>query len=211
MNAAAKTNPVRTIILRMLAGAVVGAISTGLFLAFVGDPFMDLDDPANVIAMVAGLSYVVIGLGVAVGIAAPKAGATYLNVEDADEIREQGASLTPSAIACVLIGVFLLVLALAEAIGTGIAVPVAGASLVGIAIAAWFTAKNQDELTKQIGLEASSLAYQVVMIALAAWALLAVMGSTVAISPLALVSGLAMLQLFAAFVVITKRGMLMPR
>jgi hypothetical protein len=211
MNAAAKTNPVRTIILRMLAGAFVGAVSTGLFLAFVGDPFMDLDDPANVIAMVAGLSYVVIGLGVAVGIAAPKAGATYLNVEDADEIREQGASLTPSAIACVLIGVFLLVLALADAIGTGIAVPVAGASLIGIAIAAWFTAKNQDELTKQIGLEASSLAYQVVMIALSAWALLAVMGTTVAISPLALVSGLAMLQLFAAFVVITKRGMLMPR
>ena len=211
MNAAAKTNPVRVLILRTLAGAVVGAATTGLFLAFVGDPLLDLGDPTNLLAIVAGLSYVVMGLGVAFGIAAPKAGATYLNVEDADEIREQGAALTPSAIACVLIGAFLLVLALAEAIGSGIAVPVAGACLIGIAIAAWFTAKNQDELTKQIGLEASSLAYQVVMTALAVWALLAVTRTTVAISPLALVSGLAMLQLFAAFVVITKRGMLMPR
>ena len=211
MKGAAKKAPVRTLITRMLAGAIVGAASMGLFLAFVGDPFVNLDDPANVIAIVAGLSYVVIGLGVAFGLAAPKAGATYLNVEDADEIREQGAALTPSAIACVLVGAFLLVLVLAETIGSGVALPIASACLVGIGIAGWFTARNQDELTKQIGLEASSIAYQIVLAGLGVWALLAAVGIPVTVSPLGLVAGLSLLQLFTAFAVITKRGMLMPR
>jgi hypothetical protein len=211
MNAAAKTNPTRVLILRMVAGAVVGAATTGLFLAFVGDPFLDLGDPTNLLAIVAGLTYVVMGLGVAFGIAAPRAGATYLNVEDAEEIREQGGLLTPSAIACVLMGAFLLILALAEPIGTTIALSLAVVCLVGITISGWLTAKRQDELTKQIGLEASTMAFQVVLVAMGAWAVLALLRDTPAIDPLGLVSALALIQLFAVFIVITKRGMLMPR
>ena len=211
MNAVAKANPVRVLILRMVAGAIVGATTTGLFLAFVGDPFLDLGDPTNLLAIVAGLSYVVMGLGVAFGIAAPKAGATYLNVEDAEEIREQGRLLTPSAIACVLMGAFLLILALAEPIGRGVALPLAVACLVGIVVAGWLTARRQDELTKQIGLEASTMAFQVVLMGIAVWAVLALLGDGPSISPLALLSGLSLLQLFTAFVVITKRGMMMPR
>ena len=56
MNAAAKKAPVRTLMMRTLAGAIVGAASMGLFLTFVGDPFVNMDDPANVIAIVAGMS-----------------------------------------------------------------------------------------------------------------------------------------------------------
>ena len=142
---------------------------------------------------------------------APRAGATYLNVEDADELREQKGMLAASAIACVLTGAFLLILTFADAIGRDLALPLAGASLVGIAVTGWMVARRQDELTKQVGLEASTLTLQIVMVLYGCWAALVALGYASWITPLAFVASLTLLQLFAIFVVIAKRGMLMPR
>ena len=98
MSVTAEKDKMRVMLWRMLGGAVFGAAGTGLFLAFVGEPHMDLKDPGVMIAIVSGLTYVLIGLIVALGLASPKAGAKFLNVEDAEEIREEGPKLWLSAL-----------------------------------------------------------------------------------------------------------------
>lgn len=63
----------------------------------------DSADPGTAIALVTGMSYALIGLLVAFGIAAPGDGAKLLNVEDAEELREESPKLRYGAVACFLI------------------------------------------------------------------------------------------------------------
>ena len=210
MNATAERDKLRVMLWRMVGGAVVGAVGTGLFLAFVGEPNMDLDDPGIMLAIVSGLSYVLIGLIVAVGLASPKAGAKFLNVEDADEIREESPKLWMSALCCVLIGVFLLALAMADGlIGSQPALIIAAASFAGMLVIGFISAKRYDELTRQISLEASAGAFYTTVLFVGGWAALSHLGYVAWRSPLALVSGLALLLLVAIFVVAAQRGLMM--
>ena len=211
MNASVQKNPMRTMLMRMLAGAVVGAAGMGLFLAFVGDPFLDMEDPATVLASVTGVIYLLTGLMVWLGLAVPRLGSRFLNVEDAEEIREEGGKLKPAVAVMILTGAFLLVLALSDAIGRELSLVAALACLAGIAIGAWIAARRYDELMKRLGLEASALTLHLVMLLLGAWATLAQLGYADWLSPLAAVSALAILQLLASFIVVGRHGMLMPR
>ena len=214
MNATAQRNKVRVMLWRMFAGALVGGAGTGLFLAFVGGPHMDLDDPGIMLAIVAGVSYVLIGLIVALGLVAPRTGAKLLNVEDEEEIREEGPKLRSSVGACVLIGLFLLVLAMSgdgpgNILDRQTALILAAACCAGVLIVGRMSAKKNDELTRQISLEASALTLYVVLGLMAVWAALAQLGYAEWISPLTLISGLALLQLLAIFAVSARKGLLM--
>jgi hypothetical protein len=198
----------------MLVGAVVGATLTLLFLRFVVEPYVDLKHPDLLVPISAGLVYVLTGLSIAVGVAAPRAGAQFLNVEDADELREESGKLRPAALVMVLTGAFLMILALSGReglISTETGLVAALACLAGLVISGWVSAKRYDELTRRLGMEVSSLTLQIGMIAIAAWAAVAHLGFAAWVSPLALVSGYALLQLFISFVVIGRRGMLKPR
>lgn len=211
MNTAVQRNKLRTQLWRMLAGAVVGAVSTLLFLEFVAEGHMDLHDPAIMLATVAGLVYALMGLSVGFGILAPGAGARFLNVEDADELREEGPKLKIAAAACIVMGAFLLLLAL-TATGTLMSREAALAALLGClaiaAVLAVVSRKRTDEMTRQIGLEASAFTLQVALLGLAGWAVLTQLGYVGWISPLGLVSGLALVQLAAIFVISARRGLL---
>ena len=211
MNAATQKSQLRKIVMRTFAGAIVGAVGMALFLNFVAEPHLDLGDPTNMIAVVAGVSYLLIGLSVGVGLIAPDAGARFLNVEDSDELREERPKLKSATLVFVLTGVFLLLLALS---GAGILTPsttlaVALLCLVGIAVAGWISSKQSDELTRQMGLEASSITYQLAMLLVGGWAALAQLGYVAWMGPVALVSSLALLQLFVTFAVIGRRGLLL--
>ena len=215
MNASAQKNPTRTMIVRMLLAAVVGASVTLLFLAFVVDPHIQLKTGESLIAIGAGIVYVLTGLCLLFGLAAPRAGAHFLNVEDADELREEGGKLRPAALVMVLTGAFLMILALSGGepglMSRETGVVAALLCLGGIAIGSWVSAKRYDELMRRLGLEAASLTLQLGMLAIAVWAALAHLGHVAWIGPLTLVSGLALLQLFASFVVVGRHGMLKPR
>jgi len=215
VSAVAEKNRMRVLIGQMLGGAVFGAISIGAFIAYVGKPHMDLKDPAIMLTIVAGVSYVMIGLIVAAGLASPKAGAHFLNVEDADEIREESPKLIPAAIVFVLTGVFLLLLATygtgAAPMGRGVVLTAAAACLGGIIVAGWISSKRTDELTRQLGQETASATFQVMMLFLCVWGTLAHLDYVAWLSPLGLLSATALLQLLASFVIIAKKGMLMPR
>ena len=84
---------VRKLAMQMVAGAAVGASVTFGLLTFVGKSRFDLDDPSRVIALVTGLVFALTGLVVGLGVMAPKSGAHLLNVEDAEELREQRGPL----------------------------------------------------------------------------------------------------------------------
>jgi hypothetical protein len=199
---------------RMLAGAVTGAVATIAFMELVGKPRLDSADPGVVLAIIAGLIYALIGLAVGIGALAPRQGAVFLNVEDADEIREQRANLAPSAVSCILIGAFLLLLALAPVEGSGdrILWAAAGAAcLLGVAAIALFTRRRSDELMRQVSVEASAFAFHLALAALAVWALLAHLGYAEWMTPLTLIAGLALLSLVAVFWKAARKGMMAPR
>lgn len=201
-------------LMRMMAGMLFGAVAAALFLTFAGK-HLELGDGGTMLAVVAGLSYGLMGLGVLVGAVAPRTGARFLNVEDEDEIREQRRSLAPSAAACILIGLFLLLLAvspgLEAALGREALALIAGGILAGTVLTTLATNKRTDELTRQISLEASALALHVALVVLGGWAALAQLGFVEWMTPLALIAGLALLELFAIFAISAKRGLMRPR
>ena len=213
MSALVEKKKVRTVVLRMFGGAVVGAAVTGGFLAAFGDPLKAMDDPGAMLAIVAGLIYLLTGLIVWVGMAVPSAGAHFLNVEDEEELREEMPKLKFGVVVLILIGIFLLTLAFAGAgmISTAPALGISAGCLAGIVAAGWLGARKYDEMTRRMGQEAASATLQVGLLLLGGWAALAQLGYVAWVGPLALVSGLALLQLFVSFVIIGKRGMLMPR
>ena len=211
MNAAVQNKKLRTGIVRMFAGALVGGIATFLFLEFVGERFMDLDDAAVMLTVMAGLMYALIGLSVAFGLIAPRAGARFLNVEDAEELREEGPKLKIGAAASVLMGAFLLVLGLTSSgsLGREPALILLALCLAGAIVLTLIGRNRTDELTRQISLESTALTLQLALLAAAAWAALAELDYVEWISPLGLLSGLALLQLVAVFVVSARKGLLL--
>ena len=207
MNAIASKQKIRTMIWRMVAGGVVGAAATVAFL-FAVEPRIDLNSPSSALAIIAGLSYALIGLSVGFGLIAPNAGARFLNVEDPDELREEGPKLRIGAVCCFLIGAFLLLLAL----GGGSAMTMtAGACLVGLIVLTLLASRRNDELTRQISLEASAATLHIALVGIGAWALLNQLGLTGAIDSLGLIAALAFLELVAIFVVSARRGLMIPR
>jgi multisubunit Na+/H+ antiporter MnhB subunit len=154
------------------------------------------------------------GVGVGIGALAPRGGAVFLNVEDAEELREQRASLGPSAVSCILIGAFLLLLALAPvekggdltawAIG-------AGACLIGGVAIGIATRRRADELMRQVSLESSALTLNLALAGLSGWALLSHLGYVRWATPLTLIAGLALLHLAAIFWTAARKGMMKPR
>ena len=211
MNAAVQKDKARTAAKRMLAGALVGGVATFLFLEFVGEKFMDLDNGAVMLTVMAGLIYALIGLSIAFGLVAPRAGARFLNVEDEEELREEGPKLKIGAAASVLMGAFLLVLGLSSSgsVGREAALILLLLCFAGAIVLTFIGRRRTDELTRQISLESSALTLQIALLAAAAWAALAELGYVEWISPLGLLSGLALLQLFAVFVISARKGLLL--
>ena len=212
MNATVKKNKTREIVVRMLAGAVFGATVMSLFLAFVGKPHLDLNDPATAVTVIAGVCYLLIGLSVGLGLMAPRIGARFLNVEDSEELIEERHKLKPASIVFVLSGAFLLVLALSggetAVFSRAAALSIAILCMAGIVIAAMMGSKHTDEMTRQMGHEVASFTLQAAFLLIGGWAALAQLGYVAWMGPLALLSSLALLQLFVTFVVIGRRGML---
>lgn len=209
--AAVKTRMTKRDLLKMLGGAIFGAAGTGLFLALLDDR-IDFDDTGTMIAVVAGMSYFLMGLLVGFGALAPNTGARFLNVEDADEIREERPKLAPSAIACALIGLFLLTLVVADGFGNrGLGLVIAGAALVGVVAISVRTRRLGDELMRQVGYESAALTLHLALVVLAAWAALAHLGYAPWVDPLALISGAALLYLLVVFAVAGRKGLMRSR
>lgn len=197
---------------KLLVGALVGGGVTGMLLSIVGDRAA-IREPGVMLAIMAGLCYCLMGAIVGIGLLVPRAGARFLNVADADEIADERAKLAPSALSCILVGLFFLGLALAPAlpIGRDALALVLGLCVATVAAITIPATRHSDELTKRISTEASALTLHLALVLFGGWAALAHLGMVTWISPLAFLAGLALLMLLAIFWVGSRRGLLSAR
>jgi hypothetical protein len=205
---------VRKLLIPALIGAVIGYAASAAMLTYIDSAAVDGLSVSGTIAAVVGVLYAVIGLTMVVGVASPQLGARFLNVEDADELREQKKVLTLSGAAMLLWGVALLALALAAPDGPvpqAAALAVGGGGLViGIALSV-LVYRSSDELMLAVNLEAAALSYGLLLLVVGLWAMLAHLGYTAAPSPLDLLSLFYVLVLVASFIAVGRRGMLAIR
>lgn len=205
---------VRKLLILALIGGVVGYAAAAAMMYFIDSSAVGGLGKSATIAALVGVVYAVIGLGVGFGATSPAIGARFLNVEDADELREQKKVLTLSAAAMALWGASLLALALAAPDGP---VPQGAALVVGFGGLAIGTSlslpayRASDELMRAISLEAGALGYGLVLLVVGIWAMLAHLSYTAAPAPLDLLSLFYVLVLVASFIVVGRRGMLAPR
>ena len=163
---------VKKLLIPALIGGVAGFATSMAAFQFIDSPAVGGLGKSATIAVVVGALYILIGLAVGVGTASPKAGARFLNVEDADELREQKKVLIWSGGGMVLSGLSLIALALAAPDGP---VPQAVALTLGVggmvaSIAMSVVVYRQcDELMRAVNLEASAIGYALIG---AAWLVL---------------------------------------
>ena len=205
---------VKKLLIPALIGAAVGFGASMAALQFIDSPAVGgLGKSASIAALV-GVLYIVIGLGVAIGTASPNVGARFLNVEDADELREQKKLLTASGAGMGLWGMALIALALAAPDGP---VPQAAALALGaggLVIGAALSIpvyRQCDELMRAVNLEAGAISYALVLVVVGGWAMLAHLGYAAAPQPLDLLTLFYVLVLLASFIATGRRGMLTPR
>lgn len=80
---------VRKLLIPALLGGVAGFAGSAAMMHYIdSDAVGGLNKSATIAALV-GVLYVVIAVGILLGIARPGIGARFLNFEDADELREQ--------------------------------------------------------------------------------------------------------------------------
>jgi hypothetical protein len=197
---------------KMLLGALVGGGVCGMLLSLTGD-VLDLRHPDVVMAIAAGLSYLLIGALVLAGLARPSSGARFLNVADAEELTEERPKLLPSALSCMLIGAGFLGLAFAPALPIGplalaLLLAVAAAIVAAISLPAM---RRYDELTHRLSSDSAALTLYWALAVLGPWAILAYLGLAPWITPLGFLAALAILMLFAIFWTAARRGLLNPR
>jgi len=195
-----------------LIGGVFGAGAATLFLSLTGDSIR-FGDFGTMLAVIAGVTYTLLGLVVGLGVLAPRSGARFLNVADADEIREEKRKLGPSAIACVLIGIFFIALVLAPDTSTSRLMILLTLAICagGVVVTTLASRGRYDELTRQVSTEASALTLHLSMLLLGGWATLSQLGYVGWMSPLAFIAGLALLSLAAICWIAAKKGLMAPR
>jgi hypothetical protein len=201
----------RRIVFQLLSGGLVGGLA-GYFGAGLSDA--EPVRPDQVVVSGVGVIYLVMGLVVAVGLIAPRLGSSILNVEDADEIREQRRILTGSTICMVALGAALIALPMAGPEGP--IVPLAGfgallaalAILIFVSIRDW---KHYDEMLLQLSREAGNLAFGGIGSVILIWSSAAWLGLASAPTPLMLVAVVSGGFLLAIFVASARKGLLWPR
>jgi hypothetical protein len=205
---------VKKLLIPALIGGVVGFAASMAALQFIDSSAIGGLGKSPTIAALVGVLYIVIGLGVAMGTASPKVGARFLNVEDADELREQKMVLTSSGVAMVLWGAALAALALAAPDGPlprAAALALGAGGLVIGSVLSLPVNRLSDELMRAVNLEAGAIGFALVMVIAGGWAMLAHLGYATLFAPLDLLTLFYVLMLAASFIATGRRGMLTPR
>lgn len=205
---------VRKLLIPALIGGVAGFAASAGMMKFIDSSAVGGLDMSATVAALVGMVYVVIGFGVAFGSASPQVGAKFLNVEDADELREQKKVLGLSGVAMLMWGAALVALALAAPDGPvpqGVALAIGLTGLVIGTVLSIQVYRASDELMLAVNLEGGALSYGLVFVVVGGWAMLAHLGYTAAPAPLDLLSLFYVLVLVASFVAVGRRGMLTIR
>lgn len=202
----------------------IGLMMAGGITGYVAATFgMTLLDEGGVLSFLSGaelafgtaLLYLLMGAMVGFGTLAPRAGAAILNVEDADEIVEEKASMAASAVGCILMAVIIGVVAVGSPEVGIIAPAVAGIAALALSVAAaipsWQIWKNADELMRDVMRDAGATSYYILFGILGVWTGAAQLGFIAGPKPLDIFAMLFAAPLLAAFLAVGRRGMMRPR
>ena len=204
----------RKTIVSLLVGGVAGGLASFAALTLIGSGKLGELGTSREIAIMVAVVYLVMAAAVAFGALSPALGARFLNVEDADELREQKSRLIGSAVASAAFGLALVAAALAAPLGP-LAEPVALAAFLGLfALACYLGARQQrtsDEFMRQLSRDASAAAFYLLALIGGGWALIAHLGYAVAPAPLDWLSMFAGLLLIATLAACMQRGLMTPR
>ena len=169
---------------------------------------------SQVAAAMVGLIYIITAVGVSAGLVSPRLGAQFLNVENAEELREQRRMLGLSAAGMVAWGLLLFVLAASGPAGrlpAGAALLVTGVLLtatIALAVAQW---RLMDELLHRTSSEGGNLAFYLTLLFGGGWAVLAWLGFAPGPGYLDWITLFSVAGLAGTFVAAGKRGLLNPR
>ena len=201
----------RKLIFQLVFGGVIGGLAGYCGLGVLGAQNMAAD---QLIVSGIGLVYLLMGLIVSFGLMAPKLGSNILNVDDADEIRDQRRILTGSTICMIALGGALMLLpmagpgrSLSSLIGFG-GLLAALVILTVISVRDW---KYYDEMMLQLSRDAGNIAFCGIGGTVLIWASAASTGLITPPTPLALVAIISGGFLLAIFIASGRRGLLVPR
>lgn len=201
-------------IVSTLAGALAGFAVSFALLRLIGTGALGDIDTSRALAAMMGAIYLLCGAFVGAGLLNPRLGAKFLNVEDADELREQKMVLRHSVFGISAFGLVMLLLAFAAPAGRIPAAVVLGLCALLIAVAT-FTSLRQikvmDELNASVARETAATGFYVVFALGGGWATLAHLGFARSLQPLDWMTLFAASMLVSAFWVTGRRGLLTPR
>ena len=207
----------RKVLLQLVLGGIAGGVGMFAALTFLEGQSGAKVEPAQALAigvvLVFGLMSLLVGLGVLV----PGVGARTLNVEDAEELREQRSALLVGGVSFLLVALIVAALALggsAEApglIGSSEAALIAAVST--LALIAWSVIHRNkgDEMMRAAAKDAATTTTSLLFLVFVIWAGAAHLGFVPMFEPLLFVAGFFALYLVAVFIAIGRRGLLVPR
>lgn len=213
-NENSKGGTIKKLIVPLVLGGFVGfalAFGIGQLGGEIGDT--GLSQSAEIATLTGGF-YVVMGIFVGGGTLMPRAGAKLLNVEDAEELREQRSMLLQSSFAMGLWGLALVTLALSGFVALLSPALTLALAVVLYVVGLYFVVRSyaaSDELMMAVNREAGNWSYGLVFLVLGSWSALAHVGYLTAPGPLDVLSVFYAMVLLATFIAAGRRGMLKVR
>lgn len=171
-------------------------------------------DVSGIAALAVGGLYVLLATMIGLGLPNPRLGARYLNVEDAEELRDQRRMLAYATAGLAAMGVALAVIAIGGPAGImppSLALGVIMALLVLATLLAVLQWRLMDELGRNLSRECSAMTCYLILAVGGGWALLAHLEFVGAPAPLDWLTMFYALMLVAGFIASGRRGLLTPR
>lgn len=200
------------IVLPMLVGGVVGFLATRFGIKLGLDPLLAKVGIGAFALAAVGFIYALMGILVGIGVAMPGLGARFLNVSGREDLEDQRAMLTGSAVGCTALGAGTILFALAGPAGPvpgglGLSAFIFSVILISaISILQW---RLYDELWRMLYLESATYGWLLTAAAFVVWGGAAHTGHAVMPDAAGLLAMILGLFLLGCFVAIGRRGMLL--
>ena len=209
-----RNKKVRKIVLQLVLGGLVGYFSAVGVVWLIDIGVLGALNTSQEVALFIALLYVALGMLLGLGVLHPRTGARVLNVEDEGDLREQRRIMALSAVSMVVMGVLLVMLALAAPNGP-VSQPVAlAATVLGAIVLVWFSIRalaDMDELMRAVTRDCGEIAYYLLMLIGGGWAVLAHLGYAANITMLDFVTLNFAALLVASYIANGRRGLLKTR